>query len=224
MKKRVVAVMGLVGFASATIGLVLAFSFTHLSKVEGRPNSVFEFLFDLNANIGKVVLLDFHMPIGQKLGYQNRNQPFSRIEEGGSVAWHFDECELAKEVNRQCAFSDWNEADKEHWEATVRMLENKFSDGRVSWNKLKSVIPDNGVTVILRGTGQDVNPFSSFEIGTEGADIAFGPCQISKSNRDANFRIWLSPAPFTSELTAQVRCAQYDWPYALKFLLCPFFV
>ena len=232
MKKMIIPILGLVGFISAIITLTQAYSFVHLPKVEGHyyhsdldNNSVFEFLFDVRANVGNVVMLDFQMYVGREIvGRGNERHPFRRRTEGKSVGWYFHPCSFADEVGRQCAFTskEWEGSARVYWRETANMLEEKFSNGRISWNELDAITPDNGLTVLIEGSGQNTNPFSSFEMNTEASDIASGPFQISMSNRDANFILRLSPAPFTDGLSAQVRCAKRDWPYAVKFLLCPF--
>lgn len=232
--KRWAAISGIVGFVSTTVGLVQAFSFTHLEKVEchysdpsDNDSDMMECLHDLNARVGQVVLLDWQTYVGQKIiGYQpgyERQRPFERRTGDGFVGWQFEGCTFTAEINRECAFTG-DQYDSgmatAYWSETARMLEARFSNGRISWDKMP--FPDNGLSVRIRGNGQSVNPYSNFEENTEGADIAQGPYQISMSNRDANFILWLSPAPMTDSLASHVRCARRDWPQLVKFFVCPF--
>lgn len=225
------AIAGVVGFLSAAIALVQAFNFTHLDRIEcstlGDRGRMMNCVYDLNSHIGEVVMLDWQTHVGDPLPGSNENwqrrRPFERRTEDDWVGWQLEPCTFATEIGRECAFTgdQYNSGmATAYWEQTARRLEARFSDGALRWEDMP--FPDNGLSVRIRGHGQVANPYSSFEIETEGYDIARGPYQISMSNRDANFVLWLSPAPMTDTLPAQVRCAERDWPQILKFFACPF--
>ncbi len=241
IKKIYIFILGLIGLFSGVVTLLQAYSFTQIKKVHleyypmskdhyptSRDNDWFEFISDITSNVGNIVLLDFNMATGS-VDYKDRRHPFTRRQvDTKSIGWHFDSCSFTTEINRalginrQCAFAKWDKNDLRNWDETTKIFDRVFSDGRVSWDSLKRSIPDNGLTFMLAGNGQAVNPFSSFEIETEGYDVARGPYQISASNRDANIIIRISPAPYTKELSAQVKCAKKDWPDLVKFFICPF--
>lgn len=217
-------IVAVVGFVSATVGLIQAFSFDHLATVEchhfgprDNDSDMLDCLHDLEANAENVVMLDWHTYAGAELPQSSpewrRRFPFERRVEDDYVGWQFEGLTFASEINRACA-------ERCDWDA-LGPIEQHFSNRGTSFSDIDS-IGDNGMGVRIRGSGQSVNPFSSFEIETEGSDIAQGPYQISMSNRDAHEVFWLSPAPMTDRLAAQVRCAERDWPAALKFFVCPF--
>ncbi len=169
------------------------------------------------------MLLNWQTYAGEDIPSSNsewrRRYPFERRTENDYVGWQFDSSTFEAELER----ADLNQhgSSQGDWEAKTRVIENQFPIRGTSWSDLNSIV-DNGMGVRIRGTGQTANPFSSFEIETEGHDIAQGPNQISISNRDAHEVYWLSPAPMTDRLAAQVRCAERSWPTALKFFVCPF--
>lgn len=176
-------------------------------------------------------MLDFSMAIGEQIpDYKSRSYPFERrFVDKNIIGWHFDGCLFTKEINRtlgisrKCTFSfddDEHKSDVEKWNETIKIFNNFFSAGRVSYNDIAP--SENGFSLTLEGSCQNVNPFSIFEIENEGTDTAYGPFQVSSSNRDGDIIIRISPAPYTKELPAQVKCAEKDWPYLVKFFVCPF--
>ena len=226
-KNKIIQLILFVGFLSA----IQAFSFEHLDRVEchyyADESNMMDCLRDLNSHVGEVVVLDWDTYVGSEIPSSNpewkRRRPFERRIEQNYVGWHFEGCTFAQEINRSCTVKcnmTTGVCTNNDWESTTRILDAKFSRGRTTWADLP--LPDNGLSVRIQGNGQSANPYSSFEIETEGLDIAQGPFQISMSNRDANFILWLSPAPMTDSLASQVRCARRDWPYLLKFFVCPF--
>ena len=234
-RKYLAAIAGFIGFVSGAISLVQFYSFTQIQKIKleydpsGTKNNLFEFIYDLNENIGNIVILDFSMPVGKQIpGYKGERHPFYRsLIDKKSVGWHFDECSFALEVNRitndkrECAYGEWNESETRRWNETIMLFNKHFSGGRIPYDKLN--IPDNGLAITLEGSGQTINPFSSLQIeAIEGGDMAYGPFQVSSSMDDAAGVIRISPAPYTKELSAQVKCAEKDWPYLMKFFVCPF--
>jgi hypothetical protein len=171
------------------------------------------------------------MPIGEQIpDYKSRRYPFERrLIDKKSVGWHFDGCAFTSEINRiihakrECAYGEWNEAETRMWNETIMLFNKHFSNGRIPYSKLKLIIPDNGIAIILEGQDQSVNPFSRLQIEPiEGGDMAYGPFQILSIMDDAAQTIRIFPAPYTKELSAQVRCAEKDWPYFVKFFACPF--
>lgn len=236
-RKYLAAIAGFIGFVSGAISLVQFYSFTQIQKIKleydpsSNKNNLFEFIYDISDNVGNIVMLDFSMPIGKEIpDYEGDRYPFHRsLMDKKSVRWHFDGCSFTDEINRilkinrRCTTSfdkKENENFEEKWNETMRIFDKSLSIGRVSYEDLHII--DNGLTLILEGSGQNVNPFSIFEIENEGYDTAHGPFQVSSSNRDANIIIKISPAPYTKELPAQVKCAEKDWPYFVKFFVCPF--
>lgn len=222
MNTRFAFISAAVGLAASVITLIQAFSFTHLPALQGRyfgpgvkGNALLEFLAGIKAHEGNVVMLDLTMlPVSA--------HPFGRTADDDSVRWFFDSCAFAELLPRKCAFSRWTEADKADWEQTARLIETNFSSGGGSWKEVHDAMPDNGMAVKIIGAHQSVNPFSQLIINSEDADVAIGPYQVSITNQDGEALVLLSPAPASKELAAEMRCAKRTWPFAVKFVLCPF--
>jgi hypothetical protein len=101
----------------------------------------------------------------------------------------------------------------------VQIVHKEHGSVKRSWGSQV----EGGIAIILEGQDQSVNPFSRLQIEPiEGGDMAYGPFQILSIMDDAAQTIRISPAPYTKELSAQVRCAEKDWPYFVKFFACPF--
>ena len=237
-RKYLAAIAGLIGFVSGAISLIQFYSFTHIQKIKleydpgSTKNNLFEFIYDISKNDGNIVMLDFSMPIGEQIPHyeaEGHRYPFHRsLIDKKSVGWQFDGCSFTSEINRilhdnrKCAYGKWNEYETKMWNDTIKLFDKYLSAGSVQYDKLDLIIPDNGLYLTIEGSRQSVNPFSIFEIEDEGNDNAYGPFQVSSSYRDAGISIRISPAPYTKELPAQVKCAEKDWPYLVKFFACPF--
>ena len=223
MNRSVMIAITAIGFLSAAVSLIQSFSFNQLQALKfeyscspGGENAVFPFLKGAHAHVGDVVWLDAQVCAGG-----SGHPPFEREAVQNSVSWQFDPCTTAEQVGRQCAFTADDPNRETSWGQTKVMLALRLSDSNVSYDDVEEYLTDNGTSVTIRGVGQDANPFTNFEINTEGNDEAHGPFQISMSNRDGNRRLWLSPAPYTEALAKQVRCFKRRWPGLAKFLVCP---
>jgi hypothetical protein len=222
MNARLTVISAVVGLIASVVTLIQAFTFTHLPTLQARyfgpgvkDNTLLEFLAGIKAHDGSVVMLDLTMlPVSA--------HPFGRAADSESVRWFFDSCAFAELLHRNCAFSRWTDADKADWEQTTRLIEANFSSGGAPWKEVHDAIADNGMSVKIIGAHQSVNPFSQLTINSEDADVAIGPYQVSIANQDGEAVALLSPAPAGKDLAAEVRCAKRSWPFAVKFLLCPF--
>lgn len=93
-RKYIAAIVGLVGFISGALSLIQFYSFTQIQKIKleydpgSTKNNLFEFIYDLNENIGNIVMLDFSMPIGEQIpDYKSRRYPFERRLIGKKKRW-----------------------------------------------------------------------------------------------------------------------------------------
>lgn len=223
-------IAGAIGLFSAVVGLVQAFSFEHLDTVTchyiqpgDADNDMLACVRDIPENAGNVVMLDWQTYVGEPHPRSEpewpRRRPFSRHEEESFIDWYFSGCDdFALELNRTCAVLDTAQNAWVDDPQVKAMVEAQFSTSGAPLPNF----PDNGMSIRISGNGQTTNPFSSFET-TEGWDVAHGPYQVSRRPGDGSVTYSLSPAPMTDSLSAQVRCAERDWPDWMKFLACPFF-
>lgn len=225
-----ISILAIVGAASAAIGLIQFFSFTHLERVncryiynyEEQLNNLMECLQRLNSLNGSVVLLDWRTTIGDKkgvhwIGNVEYYFPFNRRVDGNYIVldlYHRTMCEVLDVNETEC------ERDA-HQKIIDRMSADRLSMNGTSYNDIGRF--NNGVSISLRNDNSDLNPFSRVS-NLEGMnDRATGPFQIVSEYDDGSLNIFISPAVMTDSLVSQVRCASKDWSMIVKYAVCPFF-
>lgn len=226
-----VAVAAAIGFASAVVGLVQAFSFSHLRRIEcqyipeatvGHSRALLPCLREIQQSVDEVVLIDWVTYVGESRtnAYGERVAiPFERRATDEAVSFHFDYLTLSTEVG--AVVEDTGNADQ-----AFREIDRAFAGDGVSVQNLDFLSDGGFVLTIYTGGGAGTSPLTIVELnrfdGWSGmVDQATGPMQVTLLAGDSrHYR--LSPAPVTDDLAKQVRCAQREWPEILKFIACPF--
>jgi hypothetical protein len=210
---------GVVGFASAAVGLVQAFSFEHLERVKCSEVEALECLAGIANHKESIILLNWDM-----LAYDGRANPdmlgyvtlgpFKRKEQGELVAWIFHDLEFVRGLGM--SVDDWTRASTH--DRVRRIIEQRLS--RNGTRLEDTQMPNNGIVLSFVWKA-GANPFMIMD-NVEGNDVFRGPFQITYISNDLSDHYTLTPAPMTDSLGKQVRCANRDWTPLAKFFLCPF--
>lgn len=200
-----------VGFASAVVGLIRAFSFNHYEVIvcnyeAPKKTNILECLDRIIRNNENVILL--HLEIS--------SEAFSKTQKGKYAVWQFQEDDWCRELGLSCPDTDDG---MRTWHEVRPNLKYNFSANGTDWADVP--FGHYGTNLYLMLDEHTLNPYSDAHMDA-GIDIANGPFQVSQSNDDGLDKITLTPAPMTDSLGREVRCARKAWPKYVKFFLCPF--
>lgn len=81
----------------------------------------------------------------------------------------------------------------------------------------------DGITELVVSLGQKhVNARTEIILMNEGLEDTFiGPFQVQITMNDANQAITLTPPIITDQLLQKIKCAEKDWAYFQRVILCP---
>lgn len=207
------SIVVVVGFASAVVGLIRAFSFNHYEAIvcnyeAPKKTNILECLDRIIRNNEQVILLKLEISSGA----------FSRTQQGKYAIWEFLPVNWCQELGLSCS-DDKKDGTRIWQEKVFPNLKYNFSANGTSYTDVP--FGHYGTFLYLMLDEHTLNPYSDAHADA-GIDIANGPFQVSKSNDDGVDKITLTPAPMTDSLGREVRCARKEWPKYVKFFLCPF--
>ncbi len=216
-------IVTVVGFASAVIGLIRAFSFNHYESVvchyeAPKKTNIFECIDRIIRNNENVILLNLEINQSRILPSGRSVETFSNMLLGKYMVYKFDMESWCHELGLSCpgtveGYRTWHE------KVSQTDLKYNFSANGTDFANIP--FGHYGTWLYLMLDEHTLNPYSDAHVDA-GIVIASGPFQVSKSNDDGLDEITLTPAPMTDSLSSEVRCARRAWPKYAKFFLCPF--
>lgn len=140
------------------------YTFCPTAADQGSPR-LLDFLYDVQANAGKVAFFDVQVGIECVLGGQpDYEAAFSRLEEAGEVLYLF----------RVPLVMDGDSVTPWQW-----------ISGKRDPSVLRAMYSDNGSAIAIHNGNDSRNPLSHFRPHVEGSnDILFGPYAIKESSDD----------------------------------------